>query len=837
MDRNQQASTLQATQRSNSAPSLPMALNPSHPLALVSGVAALPSTALVPVAASDALDLVSDERATLFLHATWPATGINQIDVRHIAQWQLTQGMSYPMVKWAQDFYSSDVSLRRAAHEAVRTHERLPVLHPALPAGASRNSSLDDEDDEELAELPSSASPSLLAHSRSPGKRASEQELRELRAKVARLQQENQQWESRFNAERSRSVAALNARDACKQDKEALEAQGRSLKESQELEFVWDSHPKLGVVEMMSRPDAQRLATKMIDRTCSADRATLSELASFLRLSDTPFSMLQGAAKRSMKKSFLSHEVSIDMDMVRCDKKMAELLWGLCVVTGQDRRGLSRNDTLVSLPGYGVGRKVTGQKTGAMQIHWSWSTTPTAATQPAADSASTQRTFLSPDFAGLGFGSPSLVPHSTVAAALSPSLSRPRGPAGGETPDPDSDDDMQVRTDAFGPSPTLSRRGVEPIQLPDQRSRHVDASPSPPIVYSEAPPVDVRPPDAQRVDRLLGGEETAPADEDTCASDCCDYEALYGHRGGALTQCDAVGPDGLPGCGSWFHWTCERPEAQPCSETWQCRKCSDRSGWKPKSDEQCLQHFKCVCCDTRKPATQFPIELLPRCGCTGDVTKICAKCTYGRIEATSNHRPDEESDVPIMDLVVSCSVCRMEKTHIVGRDGSSFFFKPPPSWLTEEQAAAYNGTNADRRRGRRPRRQWEAALAVRHDEVAVELGPSGAAMLAADGESVRIGDDGRPLPRQQTADDRRARMAQKERQRQRDAERAARAAEQEAQASDDSNPFEFDEPLMGAADLAAVAQLQQPQQPGGPQLMTLGADGVMRVGVPDHVGY
>jgi hypothetical protein len=113
-----------------------------------------------------------------------------------------------------------------------------------------------------------------------------------------------------------------------------------------------------------------------------------------------------------------------------------------------------------------------------------------------------------------------------------------------------------------------------------------------------------------------------------------------------LTQCH--------GCNDWFHWYCVDKKNQPTAGDWYCDVCGEEKNIHPPEwDTLTIPWHACVVCDERKPATQFPLAVLPACVCPSSGNRTCSLCVYTIVD-----RSGETMET------CKCPTCRVQWTAI-----------------------------------------------------------------------------------------------------------------------------------------------------------------------------
>lgn len=689
-----------------------------------------------------------------------------------------------PLVDWVVAFYGGQPHVRAALNKEVIEWNMERV---------DESDSVDEcSDDDEVRAVTAGCSTALVPHgafagTKSPLKRLGESaaviENEQLKQKIARLEETEatlryQLGQSRrLESATSGQLAGQIANNAQLQRVNSDLASGRSPTgpmRSMVPRIVHELDVLDGVrKEMLCREDADYLGDAMV--AASASKQERKEMLKVMRLSTVN---APGGAnvfeQRSLNDAFLRNELTIDMHGVRCDVTMVNNLWHLLVSpkTPPDMGFAGTSAMAHTKPG--TTRKIpyTGSRKqpDKMTVHFSCDSPDLAC----------RTTGITPDTSRCGLStSIEMVPVDSTSELSRIPRSTLTGPSVAMAVDSDSDDDIVIRKPG-DPTPDFSKAR---ILLPKKAAAPVaPALPSPPL-----PP---------QITSTAPTEVMAwPIDASRCASVVCKVEKAHGDRHGLLTKCE-----GPRSCGRWFHWSCER-DRQPDQAVWQCRECAPKSGWQPMATDH-EPSFECVTCWEEFPESDF-CALLPACKCTGNVVRMCAKCSYKRVEAWS-HDQDKCSH-----MKVSCPSCRVEKTHMVGADQQPV------------QIAARDDDDDDV--GRAPRGRPTPAAAPSAADLA-ELDAIESAQLADEEYSRALGVSAaqdRELRRAQresivtARDDTQRRKAAEEaavakelerrriaavQQRERDRQRERRERAQRRTATppfefDDENPFEFDEPL------------------------------------------
>jgi hypothetical protein len=679
-----------------------------------------------------------------------------------------------PLVDWVGAFYEGQPQVRAALNKEV--------IEWNMERVNESDSAYECSDDDEVCAATSGCSSALVprgafAGTKSPLKRLGESaaviENEQLKQKIARLEETEatlryQLGQSRrLESATSGQLAGQIADNAQLQRANSDLALGRSPTgpmRSMVPRIVNELDVLEGVrKEMLCREDAEYLGEAMVK--ASASKQDRKEMLRVMRLSSVN---APGGAnvfeQRSLKDAFLRNELTIDMHGVRCDVTMVKNLWHLLVSpkTPPDMGFAGISAMAQTKPG--TTRKIpyTGSRKQPdnMMVHFSCDS-PDLACRTTGITPDTSRCSLSTSTAMVPVDSTSelaRIPPSTLT-----------GPRAAMAVDSDSDDDLVIRKPG-DPTPDFSNAR---ILLPKTA-----AAPVVPALPSPPPP--------PQITSTMPTEVIArPIDPTRCASAVCKVEKAHGDRHGLLTQCE-----GPRSCGRWFHWSCER-DRQPDQVVWQCSDCGSKSGWKPLPTDG-EPSFDCVTCWDTFAESDF-CTLLPACECTGNIVRMCAKCSYKRVEAWSH---DKDS---CSHMKVNCPSCRVEKTHMVGADQ-----QPVQLAARDDDVAHPTRAAAPSAADLAELGEIESAQAA-DEEYSRALGESAAQdreLRRAQRESVMTARD--EAARRKAAEEtelakeleRRRIAAVQQRERDRQRERRERAQRRTATPPfDDENPFDFDEPL------------------------------------------
>ena len=372
-----------------------------------------------------------------------------------------------------------------------------------------------------------------------------------------------------------------------------------------------------------------RLASAMVAKA-HQDR-DMRAILDVLRLDDQPMNGSTADERRSLKKAFMSHNLSIDMWFDVCvHLDVFQALWELCV-RGVDRRVKQRRSHSAVLASPvrildGSTAKVVGNFS---QMLWHDGRIETAAKWVI------RSTTITPSICSLNSSSAASSSRPSSVSRMRPPGAISVTPHAGESDPEDAEGDADSDVDTGGSGSCSG--SSEPV-------------PAPPPLPSPPKPVDVRlspalgtqtrQPIPQRSMRLVDCESDPEGEQDDDACACCGEP-------GFVTKCDGK-------CGKWFHWWCQRDSHQPDQDTWACLDCAPELDWAPLPD--CSAETMCVVCHDRKPLTQFATSL-PECACARNNNRVCAKCT-----CTIDFNAESYDQV-------RCPTCNMHKTSLKLRDG------------------------------------------------------------------------------------------------------------------------------------------------------------------------